>query len=186
MGLVPTRESCAAQIIRHGYEIGEFTYGRPAIWNYGGDYLKVGRYCSFADQVTLILGGHHDVSRVTTSPLGLWFPRHRALEFGDEPSGIAIGNDVWIGQGATIVGTRIIGDGAVIGAGAVVAKDVEPYAIVVGNPAREIRKRFSSAQVDALLEIRWWDWAPEKVDRFAPLLLGPDIDAFIAAARQTD
>ena len=180
-----TRDELAAEIVRFGYQIGEFTYGSPAVWNFSGaDYLSIGRYCSIGAQVSLILGGDHEVQRVTTSPLGLWFPKHAALEQGGPPMGIAIGNDVWIGQGATILGARRIGDGAVIGAGAVVARDVAPYEIVVGNPARPIRKRFSEPEIAALLDIQWWNWPTDQVEEFTPLLLAHDIQAFIRSAQQ--
>jgi serine acetyltransferase len=73
-----------------------------------------------------------------------------------------------------------IGDGAVVGTKAVVAKDVRPYAIVVGNPAREIGRRFSDEQVEALLRIKWWDWPTERVKQHVDALSSPDIDAFVA------
>jgi len=77
---------------------------------------------------------------------------------------VSIGNDVWIGRETLILSGVTIGDGAVIGARAVVTKDVEPYSIVAGNPARLIRKRFDDKTIHRLLEIRWWDWPPEKIN----------------------
>jgi len=82
--------------------------------------------------------------------------------------------------GGTLVMGTMIGDGAVVGTKAVVAKDVRPYAIVVGNPAREIGRRFSDEQVEALLRIRWWDWPVELVKQRVEALSSPDVDAFIA------
>ncbi|CAM5455544.1 serine O-acetyltransferase [Thauera mechernichensis] len=91
-----------------------------------------------------------------------------------------IGNDLWIGFGATIVGGVKIGDGAVIGAHAVVTKDVPPYAIVGGNPARLIRMRFDDATVTRLLELKWWQWPEERILQFIPDLLSGDIEGFLS------
>lgn len=184
MGPATTRDALAEQIARYGYEIGDYTYGAPAVWNYGEDRLRIGRFCSIGVGVTLILGGEHTVENVTTAPLGLWVGRP-GLEGLGEPTGIDIGNDVWIGQRATVLSGVRIGDGAVVGAGAVVAKDVEPFGIVVGNPARLVRKRFDDAQISSLLEIAWWNWPIEQVGELASLLMSADVDAFIAAARGT-
>lgn len=90
---------------------------------------------------------------------------------------IVIGNDVWIGEDVKIIDGVIIGDGAVIGAGAVVAKDVQPYAIAVGNPIEVKRYRFTLAQIDALLKIKWWDWPDEKIKEELPYFT--DIEKFI-------
>jgi len=91
-----------------------------------------------------------------------------------------VGSDVWVGHGACILSGIRIGDGAVIGAQAVVSRSVEPYAVVAGNPARQVRLRFSERQVAALLRIRWWDWPYDRIVAELPWLLSPEIDAFIA------
>ena len=91
-----------------------------------------------------------------------------------------VGNDVWIGYRATIMPGVTIGHGAIIGACAVVTRDVPPYAIVGGNPARVIRMRFEADTVARLLTLAWWDWPMEKITRFAPLLTG-DVAAFLEA-----
>ncbi|GLQ81463.1 hypothetical protein GCM10007881_49840 [Mesorhizobium huakuii] len=93
-----------------------------------------------------------------------------------------IGNDVWIGLRAVIMPGIRIGDGAVVGAGSIVTKDVAPYAIVAGNPARFIRSRFTDDQIASLLAIRWWEWSDEKIMAEKPRLFGR-IDDFIAANR---
>lgn len=92
---------------------------------------------------------------------------------------IRVGNDVWIGNGANILNNVIIGSGAVVGAMAVVTKDVPPYAIVVGNPARIKKFRFTEKQIAALLTIAWWDWPSEKIMENAELLFSDHIESFI-------
>lgn len=122
---------------------------------------QIGSFCSIADQV-YIGGSTHPIEYVSTSPV---FLSHRDSvkakfshhDYYNMPQTV-IGNDVWIGHGAKIRAGVSIGHGAVIGMGAVVAKDVAPYAIVVGNPAQEVRKRFSPEIVDSLLAIAWWDF----------------------------
>jgi acetyltransferase-like isoleucine patch superfamily enzyme len=132
--------------------------------------LRIGRYCSLGSRITLICGdGYHLPARASTYP----FPLRQPFEdlpldayYPDSesrPSGVSIGNDVWIGHGAVIAKNVSVGDGAVIAAGAVVTKDVPPYAIVAGNPA-EIRKyRHDESTVTRLLALRWWDWTPERI-----------------------
>ena len=93
---------------------------------------------------------------------------------------VVIGHDVWIADRATVLSGVQIGNGAIVGASVVVASDVAPYAIVVGNPAREIRKRFSDARIAKLQELAWWDWPLERIFDNVPLLCSPDIDAFLA------
>jgi acetyltransferase-like isoleucine patch superfamily enzyme len=123
-------------------EIGEYTYGVPRVETYAsGKKLKIGKFCSIAGGVTIQLGGVHRTNLVTTYPFKAFpeeWPREkflkseevRAISKGD----VIIGNDIWIGAGATILSGVKIGDDAVVGAMAVVTKDVEPYCIVAGNP----------------------------------------------------
>jgi len=97
---------------------------------------------------------------------------------------VLIGNDVWIGASAFLASGISIGDGAVVAAHAVVTRDVPPYAIVGGNPARQIRFRFAESVISDLLRICWWNWPDEKVDRFLPLILSSSMDEFIAACSE--
>lgn len=148
--------------------IGKYTYGHPHIINWeDGGKLKIGNYCSIAGGVTILLGGNHRLDWMTTYP----FPA--SPDFKKDSSGITnysvskgdviIGNDVALGQDTLILSGVKIGDGAVVGARAVVTKDIEPYAIVAGNPAKEIRKRFDQKTIDKLLKLKWWDWPEEKI-----------------------
>ena len=132
-----------------------------------------------------LIVANHATDRVTTYPFAalrrIWpsAPEDGSDHAGD---GIVIGNDVCIGQGAVILPGARIGDGAIVGAAAVVASTVPPYAVVVGNPARVVRRRFDDDTVTRLLAVRWWDWPDATVDRFIPLLLGGDVQAFLARA----
>lgn len=172
-------------------KIGSYTYGNPWIIDWGDKCdLKIGNFCSIAGGTTILLGGNHRDDWVTTYP----FPKK--IEFWPEAKGITgesyakgdviIGNDVQIGQDALILSGVKIGDGAIIGARAVVTKDVEPYAIVAGNPAKVIRKRFSEPTIKELLKIAWWNWPVEKIREFIPLLCDENIEAFIKKAKTTN
>jgi virginiamycin A acetyltransferase len=100
-----------------------------------------------------------------------------------KPNPIVIENDVWIATNVTVKEGVRIGNGAVVAMESLVTKDVPPYALVGGNPARIIKHRFSQEQISELLEIAWWNWSDEKVVKFLPLLLSEDIDAFIKQAK---
>jgi len=165
------------------------TYGSPKVLTYAGTYdgpgnVTVGNYCSIANEVVFNAGGEHHTQWVTTSPLTCMYQGAPAPAEFARPIDIVVGSDVWIGYRVLILGGVTIGHGAVIGAGAVVRKDVPPFAIVGGVPARVIRYRFDPEQIAALLEIRWWDWPEDKVLRYKKLLFSPDVDGFIAAARE--
>ena len=162
-------------------EFGQYTYGKPVILQYGeGAMLRVGKFCSIADDVKILLGGNHRTDWITTYPfpaLAEDWPEAKGIKGHPQSKGdVLIGNDVWIGYGATILSGVRIADGAAIGARSVVVRDVEPYAIVAGNPAAAIGKRFDESVVEALLKLRWWDWPPEKIRRHVRLLCSERID----------
>ena len=94
---------------------------------------------------------------------------------------VVIGNDVWIADNVTIMSGIIIGNGAVVANNSHVIKNVEPYSIVGGNPARHIKYRFSEEQIKKLLEIQWWYWDDDKINKYLPLMCSEDIDKFIDA-----
>ena len=161
---------------RDDVQIGEYSYGDVTVHSWAGSVhsdswgrLIIGKFCAFAPCV-IELRGNHRMNHVTTYPFKVFaddWPATHQLKWADvegvNPGDVVIGNDVWIGNGATILAGVTIGDGAVVGTGSVVAANVAPYAIVAGNPARLIRKRFDDETIRRLLEIRWWDWSHEKI-----------------------
>jgi acetyltransferase-like isoleucine patch superfamily enzyme len=161
------------------YEIGDYTYGHPKVVDfYEGVKLKIGKFCSIADDSVFMLGGEHRLDMVTTYPLSHFFEFAYVIR-GAHPrlrGDIIIGNDVWIGQEAMILSGVTIGNGAVVAARAVVAKDVEPYSIVAGSPARIIKYRVPEDLIGSLNMIAWWDWPIERIAEAAPLLLSSPRD----------
>jgi virginiamycin A acetyltransferase len=136
-----------------------------------GDTLRIGKFCSIACGAKfLFASANHTQTSVSTYPFPIFFEEWD-LDIGDVTSAwdhkgdIIIGNDVWIGYEAVVMAGVTIGDGAIIGARAVVTKDVPPYTIVGGVPARKIRRRFSDNVIARLLELKWWDWPAEQIQR---------------------
>ena len=131
--------------------------------------LSIGKFCSIACGARFLFNSaNHALGSLSTYPFPIFFeewglPVDDVSRAWDNKGDIVVGSDVWIGYEAVILAGVTIGDGAIIGARAVVAGDVPPYTIVGGVPARPIRKRFSDDVVEALLELRWWDWRPERI-----------------------
>lgn len=162
--------------------VGRFTYGNPQLMLWAdNERIEIGSFCSIAQDVTIFAGGEHNLSWVTTYPLRIAFGPPLAEQDGHPRTKgkTTIGNDVWIGYGATILSGVTIGDGAVIGASTVVVKDVHPYAIVAGNPARLVRYRFDEVTITKLLEIAWWNWPLEKIEANISLLCGENVGDFV-------
>lgn len=136
-------------------------------FDFVGDKLIIGKFCQIASGVTFIMNGaNHLQDSVSTFPFAIFGEDWKgAMEGKSYPTkgNTEIGNDVWIGFDSTIMPGVKIGDGAIIGSKSVVTKDVEPYSIVGGNPARLIRKRFSEQRIEELLEMQWWDWPVHEI-----------------------
>lgn len=174
--------------------IGDYTYyddpddsenfERNVLYHYTflGDKLIIGKFCAIARGARFIMNGaFHKMSGISTYPFSIFrsgwesvMPKNGELPFKGDT---VIGNDVWIGYDALIMAGVKIGDGAVIAARAVVTRDVGPYEIVGGNPARPIRKRFDDAAINELLKIQWWNWDIEKITGNLPLITSSDIAA---------
>lgn len=162
------------------WDIGDYTYGRPKVVYFGGDAnLKIGKFCSIAEDVVIIANSSNRISLVTTYPFNAFFDKAATIEASFPKNSITIGHDVWIGVGATILPGVSVGNGAIIGANSIITKDVPAYAIVAGNPAKVLRKRFSEQIIDQLEEIKWWDWPIEKIEQEFGDLLSPNGEYFV-------
>jgi len=136
--------------------------------------LNIGSFCSVAREVTIMCDGAHSTDCATSYPVNLiLLKRPEPVPNGGRKRGVTIGHDVWLCHGSVILSGVTIGHGAVIGANAVVTKDVPPYAIVGGIPGEIIRYRFPEETIAKLLEIRWWDWDDDKIKAEAYSLTGP-------------
>ena len=169
--------------VGRGSYIGELTFPiyeeNPAT-----SHILMGHFCSAADNVCFLVGANHPYKSVSNFSFDVKYVVEQI--FGSiEPAPfrrpnryqIIIGNDVWLGQNTTILGGVKIGNGAVVGAGAVVAKDIPPYAIAVGNPARVIKYRFDEETIKKLLAVKWWNWDLKKIADNFPLM--NDVEKFL-------
>lgn len=161
-----------------GFEQNNVLFNYPEF----GDRLVIGKFCAIASGVTFIMGpANHRISSVTTYPFnvfgGLWTERTppHMVQLPRKGDTI-IGNDVWIGRKSVIMPGVKIGDGAIIAAYSVVAKDVPPYCLAGGNPAKLIKKRLDNELTELLLNWKWWDFSPEKLADVLSLLCDPDLE----------
>ncbi|MCB8823437.1 type B chloramphenicol O-acetyltransferase [Microvirga rosea] len=148
----------------------------------GADRLIIGSFCSIGSGAAFIMAGNqgHRHDWISTFPF-FWMPEVPAfigasngyLASGDT----VIGNDVWIGSEAIVMPGVKVGDGAIIGTRALVTRDVEPYTIIGGNPAKPIRKRLDEASIDKLLEMKWWNWPDDELQKVMPILTSGDVEA---------
>lgn len=175
-------------VTRPNIIVGEFTYFSDEDfeshvthhYDFNGDKLIIGKFCQIAAGVNFIMNGaNHQMNAVSTFPFYIfngW--QQEAPPMSEMPlkGDTVVGNDVWIGQNATILPGVRIGDGAIIGANSTVGSDVEPYTIVAGNPARVIRKRFDDELIEVLEEVKWWDLPADEINELIPVLSCSDLE----------
>lgn len=167
--------------------VGDFTYFADTDfekhvthhYDFIGDKLIIGKFCQIGAGVEFVMNGaNHQMNAVSTYPFyifGSWdqsAPSKEDLPFKGDT---VVGNDVWIGQNSTILPGVHIGDGAIIGLNSVVTRDVPPYTIVAGNPAKAVRKRFDDELIDLLLKLKWWDKSTEEINALISLLSCSDL-----------
>ena len=167
--------------------VGDFTYIADSEfeshvthhYEWNGDKLIIGKFCQIAAGVEFVMNGaNHQMNSVSTFPfytLEGWTMDVPNMSDMPLKGDTVIGNDVWIGQSAVILPGVKIGDGAIIGANSVVGSNVAPYTIVVGNPAKEIRKRFDNELIDLMLKFKWWDKSIDEIDKLIPILTCGDL-----------
>jgi len=149
------------------------------------DRLIIGKFCSIACGAKFIFNSaNHTLKSLSNYTFPLFYDeweldKSNVTSAWDNKGDIVIGNDVWIGDEAVIMAGVTIGDGAIIGARAVVTKDVPPYTIVGGVPAKKIRMRLDQGTVSKLMEMKWWNWPIEKINKSIPYIVGNKIDQLI-------
>ncbi len=167
--------------------VGDFTYFADKDfenhvthhYDFIGDKLIIGKFCQIAAGVEFIMNGaNHQMNAVSTYPFyifGTW--EQSAPEKKDLPmkGDTIVGNDVWIGQNVTILPGVHIGDGVIIGANSIVGNNIEPYTIIAGNPAKEIRKRFDPELIEIMEKLKWWDKPIEEINSLIPILTCSDL-----------
>ena len=179
-------------VTRPNIEVGEYTYyddidGAERFeervthhYPFIGDKLVIGKFCAIGRGVEFVMNGaNHRMCSVTTYPFNImgggWEKCTPRLDDLPLKGDTVVGNDVWFGQNVTVMPGVHIGDGAIIAANSVVASDIPPYCVAGGNPCRVIRKRFDDELIAYLLELKWWDWPPEKIMRNLEKLCNGDL-----------
>jgi acetyltransferase-like isoleucine patch superfamily enzyme len=157
------------------YNIGTGTYGNPKVldWN-DGTTLEIGKYCSIARNVTILLGGEHPYNIVSTYPF-YSFSKDKSLIGKDRKSkgSVVIGHEVWIGTNVTILSGVKIGNGSIVGAGSVVTKNIPEFSIYGGNPAKLLKMRFNSEEIEKIKKMDWWNWSEDKLLTNRNILMNP-------------
>ena len=145
-----------------------------------GDKLIIGKFCAIAKGVEFIMNGaNHRMNSISTYPFNImgggWEKSTPTLDELPLKGDTVVGNDVWIGQNVTVLPGVHIGNGAIIGANSVVASDIPPYCVAVGNPCKVIKKRFDDSLIEYLLNLKWWDWDAEKIFKNLEALTNADL-----------
>ena len=176
--------------------VGDFSYIADSdfeshvthLYEWNGDKLVIGKFCQIAAGVEFVMNGaNHQMNAVSTFPfytLEGWEMSPPCVADMQLRGDTVIGNDVWIGQNAVILPGVHIGDGAIIGANSVVGRNIEPYTVVAGNPARQIRKRFDDDFIELLEKFKWWDKSVEEINSLIPVLTCSDIDSVKVKIRE--
>ena len=167
------------------YSFGLGSYGLPIVhdWN-EGTTLSIGAYCSIAANVQIFLGGNHRSDWVSTYPFPAMVKEAaHVVGYGVSRGDVLIGSDVWLGTSCMILSGVSIGHGAIVAAGAVVSKPVEPYSIVAGNPATHIKWRFDEETRKALLASEWWNWPESEIRKIATILCSAEVHKLLAYAK---
>lgn len=191
-------------ITRKNIEVGDYTYyddfddplsfENNVLYHFDmlGDKLIIGKFCAIASGVKFIMNGaNHETEPISTFPFAIFANGWEKINEGFEltkkypyKGDTIIGNDVWIGHDVLIMPGVKIGNGAIIATRSVVTKDVPDYAIVGGNPAKVIRKRFDELTIERLLKIAWWDWNPEEITEHLHLINSRDVDGLERAGAE--
>ena len=155
------------------------------LFDFTGDKLIIGKFCMIASDVTFIMNGaNHLTDSISSYPFAIfgngWESAMEGKQYPNKGDTI-IKNDVWIGHNATIMAGVTIGNGSIIAANSTVTKNVDDYSIVGGNPASELRKRFSQNEIEKLLELQWWNWSIEKISRNVQNLTSNNVDDILKA-----
>lgn len=168
--------------------VGDFTYfGEEDFeshvthhYDFNGDKLIIGKFCQIAAGVNFVMNGaNHQMNAASTYPFYIfegWDQKAPPLSELPLKGDTVIGNDVWIGQNVTVLPGVHIGDGAIIGMDSVVAKDIAPYSVAVGNPAKEIRKRFDDELIQLMLKLKWWDMEIDAINKLIPVLTDGNLE----------
>lgn len=161
--------------------IGDYSYGFFDVLEWDNKTkLKIGKFCSIAADVLFLLGGEHRKDFISTYPFNELMESFNHIEGHPASKGdIIVGNDVWIAHGAKILSGVTIGDGAIIAANSLVTKDIPPYAIAMGSPAKVVKYRFDEDTIEKLLKIRWWDFEDEEIIKIIPLLQSDNMEEFL-------
>lgn len=185
-----------AFVTRPNIVVGDYTYyddpegpehfqDRNVLYHYEftGDRLVIGKFCALAAGVRFVMNGaNHAMSGFSTYPFVIFPDWQAPMPQFPGRGDTVIGNDVWIGWDAAIMPGVSIGHGSIVAARAVVTRDVAPYSVVAGNPAAEVRRRFDDTTVAALLEIAWWDWPADRIQRNLAAITGADLEVLRRAA----
>jgi len=178
------------QVINHpGWDVGAYSYASdfdppqdwaahlaPYLFGAGSGRLIIGRFCQIAHGVRfLTAGANHAMDGLTSFPFPIFDPE-RIGSYQPDTRDTHVGHDVWLGYGATVCPGARIGNGVIVGAGAVVRGDVPDFAVVLGNPAQVVRMRFSQGDIARMTRLAWWHWPAKQIERAVPALLSGDLD----------